>query len=54
MPALAIASSQRNILILERNRVLHLIKQEEAKKKKKVVKKHLIVTPRPTKKVSKI
>ena len=41
MPALAIASSQRNILILERNRVLHLIKQEEAKKKRKVVKKHV-------------
>ena len=41
MPALAIASSQRNTLIIRRIRLLHLIKEEEAKKKKKKkVKKH--------------
>jgi len=45
MPALAIASSQRNTLIIRRIRLLHLIKEEEAKerekeKKKKKNKKH--------------
>ena len=39
MPALAIASSQRNILILERIRLLLLIKEEKKQSQpKKVVK----------------
>ena len=35
MPALAIASSQRNTLIISRMRLLYLIKLEEEKKREK-------------------
>ena len=52
MPALAIASSQRNTLIFDRLRLLRRI-EEEKKKKKKIVRKHTLPTKKFDLKVTK-